>query len=52
MEILKIENLQNKFVLSTKISKCEQEVLKIKECRHRIYVDISFFLCKNIEEWR
>ena len=30
-KILKIENLQNKFVLSTKISKCEQEVLKIKE---------------------
>lgn len=24
--------------------------LKIKECRHRIYVDISFLMCKNINE--
>ena len=27
-------------------------VLKIKECRHIIYVDILFFLCKKIKEWR
>ena len=31
-------------------SLCQQKVLKIKECKHAIFVDISFFLCKNMNK--